>query len=156
MITRFVNKRKRNFQSAFIYAVVKNMIFSKRGAKHLNKREKWPKAENKLCFRSKNFGRVRILEFRASLVPNGPMMAISAKNSFFRPFPLGKPRSWHSPVHCFRGAPKRLGGLLCGQQISRRIIYTLHASRYHARGDCFYTVIITLNNSLFKSKFAPQ
>ena len=37
------------------------------------------------------------------LVPNAFMMALSAENGFFRPFPLGKPRSLaHSCIHCFR------------------------------------------------------
>ena len=41
------------------------------------------------------------------LLPNGPMKAISAKNSFFRPFPLGKPRSSALPNPLFPSAPKR-------------------------------------------------
>ena len=41
------------------------------------------------------------------MVPNGPMKAISAKNSFFRPFPLGKPRSSALPSPLFPSAPKR-------------------------------------------------
>ena len=39
--------------------------------------------------------------------PNGPMKAISAKNSFFRPFPLGKPRSLALLYPLFPSAPKR-------------------------------------------------
>lgn len=39
--------------------------------------------------------------------PNGPMKAISAKNSFFRPFPLGKPRSSALLSPLFPSAPKR-------------------------------------------------
>lgn len=41
------------------------------------------------------------------LVPNEPIRAISAKNNFFRPFPLGKLCS--SPLLCplFPSAPKR-------------------------------------------------
>ena len=42
-----------------------------------------------------------------NLLPNGPMKAISAKNSFFRPFPLGKPRSSALPSPLFPNAPKR-------------------------------------------------
>ena len=41
------------------------------------------------------------------LVPNEPMKAISAKNSFFRPFPLGKPRSSPLPSPLFPSGPKR-------------------------------------------------
>lgn len=41
------------------------------------------------------------------MVPNGPMKAISAKNSFFRPFPLGKPRSSALLSPLFPSAPKR-------------------------------------------------
>ena len=41
------------------------------------------------------------------MVPNGPMKAISTKNSFFRPFPLGKPRSSALLSPLFPSAPKR-------------------------------------------------
>nr|DAP74610.1 MAG TPA: hypothetical protein [Caudoviricetes sp.] len=41
------------------------------------------------------------------LLPNGPMKAISAKNSFFRPFPPGKPRSSALLSPLFPSAPKR-------------------------------------------------
>lgn len=41
------------------------------------------------------------------LLPNGPMKAIFTKNSFFRPFPLGKPHSSALPSPLFPNAPKR-------------------------------------------------
>ena len=41
------------------------------------------------------------------MVPNGPMKALSAKNSFFRPFLLGKPRSSALPNPLLPSAPKR-------------------------------------------------
>ena len=41
------------------------------------------------------------------LLPNGPMKALSAKNSFFRPFLLGKPRSSALPNPLLPSAPKR-------------------------------------------------
>jgi len=41
------------------------------------------------------------------LVPNEPTRAISAKNNFFRPFPLGKPRSLALLYPLFPSAPKR-------------------------------------------------
>ena len=40
-------------------------------------------------------------------IPNGPMKAISAKNNFFRPFPLGKPHSLALLYPLFPSAPKR-------------------------------------------------
>lgn len=41
------------------------------------------------------------------LLPNGPIRAISAKNSFFRPFPPGKPRSSALLSPLFPSALKR-------------------------------------------------
>lgn len=39
--------------------------------------------------------------------PNAFMMALSAENGFFRPFPLGKPRSLALLYPLFPSAPKR-------------------------------------------------
>jgi len=41
------------------------------------------------------------------MVPNAFMMALSAENGFFRPFPPGKPRSSALPSPLFPSAPKR-------------------------------------------------
>ena len=61
------NLRKRNFQSTFDDVVVK-MRFSKVAVKYLNKHKKWPKVENKLCYRSKFWS-----EWQGSnLRPDGP------------------------------------------------------------------------------------
>ena len=56
------------------------------------------------------FGRSEGTRTPGILLPNGPMKAISAKNSFFRPFPLGKLCS--SPLLCplFPSAPKNTVG----------------------------------------------
>lgn len=57
--------------------------------------------------RSFLYGRSEVIRTPGILLPNGPMKAISAKNSFFRPFPLEKPRSSPLPSPLFPSAPKR-------------------------------------------------
>ena len=45
--------------------------------------------------------------FTSNLLSNAFMMALSAENGFFRPFPLGKPRSSALLCPLFPNAPKR-------------------------------------------------
>ena len=52
-------------------------------------------------------GRSEVIRTPGILLPNGPMKAISAKNSFFCRFPLGKPRSLALLYPLFPSAPKR-------------------------------------------------
>ena len=59
---------------------------------------------------SPHYGRSGEAQTRGLRIPNGPMKAISAKNSFFRPFPLGKPRSSALPNPLFPSAPKMTVG----------------------------------------------
>ena len=53
------------------------------------------------------FGRSDRIRTCGIVVPNAFMMALSAENGFFRPFPLGKPRSLALLYPLFPSAPKR-------------------------------------------------
>lgn len=55
----------------------------------------------------RNFGRSEGTRTPDILLPNEPTRAIYAKNNFFRPFPLGKPRSSALLSPLFPSAPKR-------------------------------------------------
>lgn len=81
--------------------------FLKSGGKTLEKHKKVTESGGKTSAFGQDFGRSGEAQTRGLRIPNGPMKEISAKNSFFRPFPPGKPRSSALPSPLFPSAPKR-------------------------------------------------
>ena len=83
------------------YASLKKLHWSNQNSIKINRKQRITSVFGQ------NFGRSEGIRTPDILLPNGPMKAISAKNSFFRPFPPGKPRSSALPSPLFPNAPKR-------------------------------------------------
>lgn len=70
------------------------------------------------------------------MVPNGPMKAISAKNSFSAPFRSENRALQHSYLHCFRVLRNGRWSVVWSTGISVES-YARLASRIYSRGDRF-------------------
>lgn len=80
-------------------------------------------------------------------IPNGPMKAISAKNSFFRPLSARQTALFGAPQSTVSECSETVGGLLCGQQGFPWNHMPASPLAFTREAIAFYTVIITLNNS---------